>query len=434
LAAGVVILGAGVSGLAAAWASGHPAFEAEQLPGGICRSYYQRPGSDQRLSEPPEDGGAYRFEIGGGHWIFGGDPFVLRFLEADGALASYTRRAAVYFPAERRLVPFPLQYHLSHLEPGLARRAFEEIRQGARAGARTMAEWLEASLGRTLMELFFAPFHERYTAGLWTRIAPQDGYKIPVNVEVVEKGLRGEPQTEGYNATFHYPSPGLQAVTNRLARGGKIEYGRRVARVDLQRREIEFAGGGGARYRTLVSTLPLNRMAALAGLDPAEDPWPSSSVLVLNLGATRGPACPDAHWIYVATSRSGFYRVGFYSNVDAHFLPAGAEDRVALYVERAYPDGARPSEEEIQQYARSVIEELREWGFIGEVEVVSPTWVDVAYTWALPGSRWREQILGRLEQHGVLMTGRYGLWRFQGIAESIRDGFVAGAALREQGA
>jgi hypothetical protein len=28
------------------------------------------------------------------------------------------------------------------------------------------------------------------------------------------------------------------------------------------------------------------------------------------------------------------------------------------------------------------------------------------------------------------MTGRYGLWRFQGIAESVRDGLCAGAALQ----
>lgn len=34
------ILGAGVTGLAAGWASGLDLYEAEQAPGGICCSYY----------------------------------------------------------------------------------------------------------------------------------------------------------------------------------------------------------------------------------------------------------------------------------------------------------------------------------------------------------------------------------------------------------
>ncbi len=69
-----LILGAGVTGLAAGYASGLPVYEAASAPGGICSSYYVRPGSTQRLSQAPADGEAYRFEIGGGHWIFGGDP------------------------------------------------------------------------------------------------------------------------------------------------------------------------------------------------------------------------------------------------------------------------------------------------------------------------------------------------------------------------
>ena len=38
----VVILGAGVTGLAAGVASGAPVFEAVETPGGICSSYYVR--------------------------------------------------------------------------------------------------------------------------------------------------------------------------------------------------------------------------------------------------------------------------------------------------------------------------------------------------------------------------------------------------------
>lgn len=69
-----VILGGGMTGLAAGYASGLPIYEASERPGGICSSYYSRPGDSTSYAQPPADGEAYRFELGGGHWIFGGDP------------------------------------------------------------------------------------------------------------------------------------------------------------------------------------------------------------------------------------------------------------------------------------------------------------------------------------------------------------------------
>jgi hypothetical protein len=47
----------------------------------------------------------------------------------------------------------------------------------------------------------------------------------------------------------------------------------------------------------------------------------------------------------------------------------------------------------------------------------------------MPGSNWKELAVSELEKHGVYQVGRYGRWVFQGIAESIEDGFSAGNAL-----
>lgn len=418
-----IILGAGVTGLAAAWTSGARVLEAQEWPGGICTSYYVRAGSDERHRSPPAERDAYRFEVGGGHWIFGGDPEIKQFLSGLAPLRSYRRRAAVYFPSRKLTVPYPLQHHLSDLGPEIASKALEEQGRSAEAPAERLSDWLLQSFGPALTDLFFAPFHEAYTAGLWTRIRARDSYKSP----------GGQNAPAGYNTEFLYPEAGLDALTAPMAARARVEYGCRVAAVDVRRREVLFGDGRAVPYENLVSTLPLNRMLGLAGVGVDEEADPSTAVLVLNLGAVRGPECPDAHWVYVPRSRSGFHRVGFYSNVDAHFLPAGAAGRVSLYVERAYRDGCRPSEEEVAAYAAAAIAELREWKFIEDVEVVSPTWVDVAYTWSLPGSWWRERALEQLAGHGILMAGRYGQWRFQGIADSLRDGFAAGAALSGPG-
>jgi len=252
--------------------SGFPVYEAEPAPGGICRSYYVRPGEDERLNRAPEDQSAYRFEIGGGHWIFGGDPSVLRFLHSVTPVKSHLRRSAIYFPSEELLVPYPLQNHLNRLGKDLAAKALQEIVNPSPRPVATQADWVLRAFGRTLTDLFFGPFHELYTAGLWTRVAPQDTYKSPVDLSVVVQGAFGQTETVGYNTSFLYPETGLDGLVRRMSRQCKLQYGKRVARIDLRRREIQFADGSGVRYRVAISTLPLSTMVQLTGLEVDEEP------------------------------------------------------------------------------------------------------------------------------------------------------------------
>ena len=222
----ILILGAGMTGLAAGYASGLPVYEAAEWPGGICSSYYVRPGSTERLHTAPKDGEAYRFEIGGGHRIFGGDPLVLRFIRKLTPVKTYTRRSAVYFPERDLFVPYPIQNHLRYLGQKVAAQVLEEIANGRASGeVETMADWLRASFGPTLCELFFEPFHELYTAGLYREIAPQDTYKTPVNLSLVIQGAFDEVPQVGYNVTFVYPEEGLNTLAQRLAERCDIRYG-----------------------------------------------------------------------------------------------------------------------------------------------------------------------------------------------------------------
>jgi len=428
-----LILGGGVTGLAAGSVSGLKVYEAQQVPGGICSSYYLKSGSKEPLFNRPEDGEAYRFEIGGGHWIFGGDPKVLNYINSIVPTKSYSRKSAVYFSKKELYVPYPIQNNLAYLGKDIAEQSLKEIVNSPEGVPKTMADWIEKSFGKTLTELFFAPFHELYTAGLWTEIAPQDAYKSPVNPAVVRQGAFDKaPPAVGYNVTYVYPEEGLNTLAQRMALKCDINYDKRVSRISIDKKEVSFSNGSGANYENLVSTLPLNKAMEMAGLEVDEEPAFYTSVLVLNIGATRGSKCPDDHWLYIPDSDSRFHRVGFYSNVDVSFLPRSSRknnDRVSIYVERAYKNGQKPSNKEIETYSESVVKELKSWGFIQEAETVHPTWIDVAYTWSMPGSNWKELAISELEKHGVYQVGRYGRWIFQGIAESIEDGFSAGNAL-----
>jgi protoporphyrinogen oxidase len=116
------ILGGGVTGLAAGIASGFTVLEAAETPGGICASYYLRSAGTPRLAEPPHDGEAFRFELGGGHWIFGADAKILPWLNSLRPLVAYRRKATSFFPARQLHVPYPIQNHAEQLGAGLACR------------------------------------------------------------------------------------------------------------------------------------------------------------------------------------------------------------------------------------------------------------------------------------------------------------------------
>ena len=428
-----IILGGGVTGLAAGMASGLPVYEALNEPGGICSSYYVRPGETRRLDAPPVDGEAYRFEIGGGHWTFGGDPTVLDFLESTLPHGRYQRVSGVWFASEKLYVPYPIQNHLRCLGPQTASKILQEMAAGPCGAVTTMEQWLVGCFGKTLGERFFLPFHALYTAGLYKEIAPQDGHKSPVDLAEVIQGAMGEAPPAGYNATFRYPIDGIDALVRRMAQYTTIHYGKQATSIDATRRVVQFADGSTAAYERLLCTLPLNKTLEMVGRHEEAAQAAYTSVLVLNVGGRKGPACPGDHWLYHPKTRSGYHRVGFYSNVAPTFLPRSSrenQDRVSIYVERAFVGGKKPSPAEIEGYCRDTLAELRDWGFLTDAEVVDSTWIDVAYTWARPDSNWKQRSLATLEQMGIYMVGRYARWEFQGLADSIRDGFYAGSALR----
>ncbi len=434
-----VILGAGVTGLAAGFASDLPVYEAQEVAGGICSSYYIKKTASKKLQEPPKDAEAYHFEIGGGHWIFGGDPVVVKLINDLAPCKTYTRSASIYLPKENIFVPYPIQNHLRFLKSETREKALSEMTENARRekDVRTMGEWLEKSFGKTLCDLFFYPFHEMYTAGIWKDITPQDSYKSPVDLKLATKGAREESNAVGYNTTFIYPKDGLNTLVKGLARRQKIRYGKKVTQIDIKKKIIYFEKSTPTQYKQIISTLPLNKIVQLTGIDVGEKAHPSPAILVLNIGAEKGVNCPKDHWVYIPESKAGFHRVGFYSNVDESFLPLserGKGKKVGIYVEKAYKENSKIDQEELELYTQETIKELQEWGWIKKVDVADPTWIDVAYTWSWPQSKWKEKSLKALQDNDIYQVGRFGRWVFQGISDSIRDGLAAGAAFKKTSA
>ncbi len=158
-----MILGAGATGLAAGYTARAPIFEAYDIPGGICASYYIDQESKIRSSKRLTNQDDYRFELGGGHWIFGGDSFVLDFLSVYDKLISHQRNSAVFMPKYSIIAPYPLQNNLIYLPLDIKQSAEAEQVFPITENVKTLKQWLLASFGETLCSIFFFPFHQLYS-------------------------------------------------------------------------------------------------------------------------------------------------------------------------------------------------------------------------------------------------------------------------------
>ncbi|MGB5215765.1 MAG: FAD-dependent oxidoreductase [Anderseniella sp.] len=422
----LLILGGGVTGLGAAWASRAPVLESRSQPGGICASYYFHP-QHGVIDEDP-DGECFTFEIGGGHWLFGANPDALEKLGTFSEFERFERKSAVYLPQYDRMVPYPIQQNLRLLPRSVAEASNREMQMIPRKQDGSFHDWLLARFGPTLGEEFFLPFNDLYTAGMTRQIAAQDSYKSPPSLSPTTK----DRNPAGYNARFRYPKTNLGHLFNKLAEKCDVRYSMEVTEIDVASKTLKTRCGQSFNYQKLLATLPLNILYKMAFPDREAD-LPYTSILVLNLAGRRTEKCPSEQWIYFPKSCSGFHRVGFYSNVSDRFLPVGLRDstHASAYVERSWKGGCPPTKQELNEYIDSAKQELVELGWFSEISIVHETWVEVAYTYEWLKMNKSKDMIKELEAMDVHPIGRYGRWNFQGILESFSEGLLSGHKARE---
>ncbi len=422
-----------MSGLGAAFSSHLPAYESSSRPGGVCYSYYVDHGGVLRDPRAQDVSGCFRFEPAGGHWMFGVSPDSLARMEKFAAFRKYNRQAAVYFPQSSLLVPFPLQDNLRYLDKPLRDRIVAEIcsdRPVSWGDPPSLKGWLFDNFGPTLCELFFFPFNERYTAGLYSDIGPQDAYKSALDRQRVLQGASGNTDDKGYNCVFYYPAGGLDHLIRQISAECTIQFDYTVSGIDTRDRKVFFSNGRSLTYDRIISTIPLNHMARFSEIDFGGEADPATAVLVVNIGAVKGSSDFSPYqWVYLPSSSSGMHRFGFYNHVDSSFLPINYRNRtdiVSIYAERSFLSASPPSLQEQSLASSAIVEELRDWGIISEPIVVSSTFTDPAYTWSRRGSTWAQHAIRCLAQAGIRQIGRYGGWHFQGMLESFEQGLSAG--------
>jgi protoporphyrinogen oxidase len=420
---GTVILGAGPTGLGAAYRlveRGQTDFE-----------IYERAGRVGGLATSFEDAKGYTWDVSG-HIIFSGYPYFNAFLEKmlgkDG-VRRIDRESWIKY--EDRYVRYPFQNHLSSLpEEAMLECLVGLIESQTIDRNRAFAnfeEWMVAKFGAGISRHFMRP----YNLKVWATPADRMGfYWIADRVAVVdwrkalETAFRPKITDWGPNATFGYPATrgtvGLWlAVLPQL--GDRVRYRKRAACVDEERREIRFTDGSIRRYDRLLTTLPLD--AFVARLRHAPEPVRAAAKRLLfnrlfsvGIGLAR-PSPSPKNWIYFPNPETPFYRMTYLSNYSPDIVPGGDTSRYcSLLTETTYsPFRPLPPGDFVQRVLDGLVAE----GILdaSDLRYVDSTYlIHAGHAYPIPSVD-RDEALGAIQEYleskEIYSRGRFGSWKYE---------------------
>lgn len=410
----VLIVGAGVSGLATAASLGHDDYivlEADREIGGYCKTVKRE----------------------GFVWDYSGHFFHFKRPEIEGWLRDRMPGQRVRVVQKRsfidysgRWIDFPFQKNIHQLPQEefidclhdlyFARAPAALLGQDAPAKSPedSFLAMLYARFGRSIAEKFLIPYNEKlYACDLATLDKDAMGRFFPhADLTDIIRNMKS-PDNATYNATFTYPEGGAIEYVKALAsavRPDALSLEEELVAIDLTR-HVARTNRREIRFDRLVSSAPFPALARAAGLSFDEPAFTWNKVLVFNLGFDRkGPR--DVHWVYYPDRSLSFYRVGFYDNIfDA--------DRMSLYVELGF---ARDAVIDVEHWRARVLADLARARVITDHRLVADHSVvmDPAYVHITRRSMNEHARLAQvMEGAGVHSIGRYGGWTYCSIEDNI---------------
>jgi protoporphyrinogen oxidase len=416
----VVVIGGGLAGASAAYhlLDHDPIlFERESSVGGLCRSFRQ-------------DG--FTFDCTG-HLIHLRNQYVKDLVAKllPNAFNSHERFASIYSKAVT--TPYPFQANTYGLPPEVVKQCvmgFVETLQSPTNGTpNNFHDWIVKTFGCGIAEHFMLPYNEKFwKQDLRTITSDWVSWSIPKpSLDEVMNGALGlTNKGMGYNPRFIYPREGgIECLPRALATPVKRTYLNETLQfIDPKNKVVRMVSGREETYDSLVTTLPLPETFRL--LKDTSDSLRYSAarlraigVYNINIGIDR-PNASDQHWIYFPEGQFIFSRVGFPMNFSKSVAPAGTS---SMYIEITYQPGERPDPEEA--FARSLAD-LERCGILRPGDrILTRLDLDIRSAYIIFDQHRETHLKGLidyLESRDIHTAGRYGMWDYYSMEDSIRSG------------
>jgi len=424
----ILIVGAGPTGLGAAWrldALGHRDWllcEAAAAAGGLAGSVVDEHGFTWDL---------------GGHVQFSHydhfDVLMDDLLGADGWL--YHQRESWVWLRDR-FVPYPFQLNLHRLpereREDCVRGLIHAARRAAAGAARpdNFAEWIDAAFGDGIGEVFLRPYNFKVWAyplselswsWIGDRVALVDLPRVVENVR-----LNRDDVSWGPNNQFRFPTfGGTGAVWTALAarlqerHEPRMAFGCRLTALDTARHEATFSDGRVRRYRRLLNTTALDALVDASDLAPsltgAAGGLKYSSTHVVGIGLHGAPPehLRGKCWMYFPEGDCPFYRVTVFS----HYSPNNVPDISKYWSLMAEVSESPAKPVDRSRVVADVVDGLVATRLIPGAGAVHHTWHRRLERGYPTPSRGRDQaldaILPAFEARDVFSRGRFGAWKYE---------------------
>lgn len=412
-----VILGAGIAGLSANHElekAGFPSkcYEMDQKYGGLCAS----------------------FSIG--EFVF--DKFVhLSFTndyEVKSVFASgtdyYTHYPEAMNYADGMWIRHPVQNNLYKLP---TQEKIEIIKSFIQKPVANVVENYEQWLKTQYGEYFAEKYPMRYTRKYWGVDAWDMGTEwaggrifIPDLDEILFSAFEPETKNVFYAKEMRYPvKGGFQDFLSGFANEGRIEYNKKVIRIEEKQKKVYFEDGDCVEYDNLISTIPLPELVSCLSYANQEVLEASKELMytsgyIVSIGLNKRKEFPSL-WFYIYDEDILPARIYSPSMKSNNNVPEGKSSLQA----EIYFSNKKPMHQSQTEILEDTIAKLVSIGLFSEEDVEVKDIRLIKYANVICDQKIDENrniIKDYLDSNGIIMAGRFGEWKYFWSDQSFLSG------------
>lgn len=416
----ITILGAGLSGLSAAYHldEDYEIFEKEDRVGGLCRSI-------------KKDGFIFDY---GPHILFPKDEYTQELIKEllPENLHFQQREAYIYHGKYDIYTRFPFQSHLYGLPVPVVKECiigFFKALQRTEETPRDYEEWIQWNFGDGIAKHLMIPYAQK----IWTVPPSEMNFEWVWNRvprlsldELLEGALHDSPKLFGFNKEFWYPyHGGIEALPLAFEpRIKNLHLNSEVKKIYVNKKCVEFNDNKKVYYEQLISTLPLPEVIKYADEVPrdiqkAGRDLENNSVYCVNLGIERENISPF-HYVYFYEPEFLFHRISYPMNFSTHTTP---ENCSSVTTESSYSRYREISRENIIE---RVFEDLVKAKILfSDDKILVSDVADLKYAYIIYDKDHRknvDKIHYFLKEKSIFPCGRFGEWEYFNMDHSLNSG------------
>ncbi|SFV16464.1 NAD(P)-binding protein [Pseudoduganella namucuonensis] len=473
---GCVIVGAGPTGLSAAYHLGADTLLLERNPtvGGWCRSIQDK---------------GFTFDHAG-HIMFSNDPYVLKLYDTLLGDNQHWQMREAWIYSKQVFTRYPFQGALYGLPPEVIKEcivgaidarygkpraavcANDQVEDccadgtadvanstasvssaaaaavaaapasGVPAPSANFEEFIYNVWGAGIAKHFAIPYNRKiWTVPLTEMETSWLGGRVPLPdlAEIIDGALQPVPKPMGPNARFGYPKKGgFQALMNGFLPHlrGQLEVNADVVRLLPAEHVVALADGRRFQYEHLISTMPLPELIKLIGAAAPEEVREAArglrhiSIRNVNIGIGRA-GVTDKHWIYYPEDTI-FHRIFVQGNASPECNAPGG---FGITCEISYSPW-KPLPLDGQALIQRCIDDCVKVGIMRpDDRVLTANEADMPYAYVVYDHARAQNVAtvrAWLERYDILLAGRYSEWEYYNSDHAFLAGKKAAEKIQAQ--